>query len=64
MGWAWRLGSQKIEVTVNKAVEKPVAKVEAVEKARAETALAGGEQFMVPAGAYVDPAGVIEKYSV
>ena len=51
----------KIEITVNKAVEKPVAKVEAVEKARAETALAGGEQFMVPAGAYVDPDGVIEK---
>lgn len=30
------------------------------ERKRAEAALAG-EQFMVPAGAYVDPAGVIEK---
>ena len=43
--------------------EKPAAKPEAEQK-RAEAALAGavgGEQFMVPAGAYVDPAGIIEK---
>lgn len=33
---------------------------DAAERKRAEAALAG-EQFMVPAGAYVDPAGVIEK---
>ena len=39
--------------------EKPAAKADA-ERARAEAALAGG-QFFVPAGAYVDPAGVIEK---
>jgi DedD protein len=31
------------------------------ERAKAEAALAGGEQFFVPAGAYVDPAGVLEK---
>jgi DedD protein len=50
----------KIEITVTKAAEKPAAKADA-EKQRAEAALAGGEQFMVPAGAYVDPASVIEK---
>ncbi|HEY8069406.1 MAG TPA: SPOR domain-containing protein [Burkholderiales bacterium] len=50
----------KIEITVTKAAEKPAAKADA-EKQRAEAALAGGGQFMVPAGAYVDPAGVIEK---
>ena len=53
----------KIEVTVKKGVEKPAAKTDAEQK-RAEAALAGavsGEQFMVPAGAYADPAGVIEK---
>jgi DedD protein len=49
----------KIEITVKKGSEKPVAKAE-VEQKRAEAALAG-EQFMVPAGAYVDPAGIIEK---
>ncbi|MEK6243532.1 MAG: SPOR domain-containing protein, partial [Pseudomonadota bacterium] len=43
-----------------KAAEKvPEAQPEAEQK-RAEAALTG-EQFMVPAGAYVDPAGVIEK---
>jgi len=47
----------KIEVKVGKA-ETPAA---AAERAKAEAALAGGEQFVVPAGAYVDPAGVIEK---
>ena len=47
----------KIEVKVGKA-ETPA---QAAERAKAEAALAGGEQFVVPAGAYVDPAGVIEK---
>ena len=49
----------KIEVTVTKGTVKPAAKLE-VEQKRAEEALAG-EQFMVPAGAYVDPSGVVEK---
>ena len=49
----------KIEVTVTKRTVKPAAKLE-VEQKRAEEALAG-EQFMVPAGAYVDPTGVVEK---
>ena len=47
----------KIEVKVGKA-ETPA---QAAERAKAEAALAGGGQFVVPAGAYVDPAGVIEK---
>ncbi len=51
----------KIEIIVKKPAEKPAAKPEATEKERAEAALAGGEQFVVPAGAYADPAGVIEK---
>jgi DedD protein len=55
----------KIEIKVTKAVEKPApvaerAKAEAAEKERAQRALAG-EQFIVPAGAYIDPVGVIEK---
>lgn len=57
----------KIEIAVTKGSEKPAPppaaepkRSEAAEKLRAEAALAG-EQFMVPAGAYVDPAGVIEK---
>jgi DedD protein len=54
----------RIEITVNKGTDKaaPKAVVEqkAVEQKRAEAALAG-EQFMVPAGAYVDPTGVVEK---
>jgi DedD protein len=50
----------KIEITVTKGSEKkPAAKADA-EKQRAEAVLAG-EQFIVPAGAYVDPEGVIEK---
>jgi DedD protein len=49
----------KIEITVTKAAEKPAAKADA-EKQRAEAALAGG-QFAVSAGAYADPASVIEK---
>jgi DedD protein len=48
------------EKAVEKAAEKaPEAQPEAEQK-RAEAALSG-EQFMVPAGAYVDPAGVIEQ---
>ncbi len=49
----------KIEITVTKSSEKPAAKAETEQK-RAEAALTG-EQFIVPAGAYVDPAAVIEK---
>jgi DedD protein len=48
----------KIEIQVSRPVDKPA---EAAERARAETALAGGEQFVVPAGAYADPSGVVEK---
>jgi DedD protein len=40
--------------------EKPRA-VPPDERAKAEAALAGGGQFMVPVGAYVDPARVLEK---
>ena len=53
----------KIEVAVKKGSDKPAIKAE-VEQKRADAAMAGatgGEQFMVPAGAYVDPVGVIEK---
>jgi DedD protein len=64
----------KIEIVVKKAAEKPVpapaaehpkaepAKPEALkaEAAKAEAALAG-EQFIVPAGAYVDPSSVIDR---
>lgn len=53
----------KIEVTVTKGSDKPPAPAIAEQK-RAEAALTsatGGEQFMVPAGAYVDPTGVVEK---
>jgi DedD protein len=49
----------KIEIAVTKAPEEPAAKADA-ERQRAEAALAG-EQFTVSAGAYADPAGVIEK---
>jgi len=49
----------KIEIVVKKAAEKP-APAPAAERAKAEAALAG-EQFIVPAGAYLDPVGVIEK---
>jgi DedD protein len=48
----------RIEVKVTKAAEKPAPA--AAERAKAEAALAG-EQFMVPAGAYVDPAAVLDK---
>ena len=53
----------KIEVSVTKGADKPPVPAIAEQK-RAEAALAGaagGEQFMVPAGAYADPAGVVEK---
>lgn len=53
----------RIEVVVTKGSEKPPAPALAEQK-RAEAALAGatgGEQFVIPAGAYVDPAGVVEK---
>jgi DedD protein len=52
----------KIEIKVARAVEKPAAEKPAApaERATAEAALSG-ERFMVPAGAYADPAGVIAK---
>src|SRR5258706_3141655 len=53
----------KIEIAVTKGSDKAAAKADE-EKKRAEAALAGapgGEQFVVPAGAYNDPATVIEK---
>ena len=53
----------KIEIAVTKGSDKPAAPAAADQK-RAEAALAGAlgsEQFMVPAGAYVDPTGVVEK---
>ena len=53
----------KIEVTVTKGSDKPPAPAIAEQK-RAEAALmgaAGGEQFIIPAGAYADPTGVVEK---
>lgn len=49
----------KIEVIVKRAPEKP-APAPAAGSAKAEAVIAA-EQFFVPAGAYVDPAGVIEK---
>jgi DedD protein len=59
------------EKAPEKAAEKPVEKAPAPvakpaappedERKRAETALAGGEQFIVPAGAYADPTTVVEK---
>ena len=62
-----KVAEKPAEKPIEKLVEKPVvaadaerARVEAAEKERAERALAG-EQFFVPAGAFVDPAGVIEK---
>ena len=42
-------------------IEIKVGKPEVDEKERALRALAGGGQFVVPAGAYADPAGVLEK---
>ena len=53
----------KIEIAVTRGSDRPAAPAVAEQK-RAEAALAGAlgaEQFMVPAGAYVDPTGVVEK---
>ena len=49
----------KIEITVTKDSDKRAAKT-AAEQKRVE-APSTGEQFMVPAGAYVDATGVIDK---
>lgn len=49
----------KIEIVVKKAAVKPVP-APVPERAKAEAALAG-EQFIVPAGAYVDPSSVIDR---
>lgn len=52
----------KVEIAVTTGSGKPAAKGDAEQK-RAEAALAGplsGEQFVVPAGAYAVPDGVIE----
>jgi DedD protein len=49
----------KIEIVVKRAGEKP-APAPVLERAKAEAALAG-EQFIVPAGAYVDPSSVIDR---
>ncbi len=54
-----KAAAKAVEQTAEKATEKPAAKAETEQK-RAEAALTG-EQFIVPAGAYVDPAAVIEK---
>ena len=54
-----KLPEKSAEKAPEKAPEKPAAEVVA-ERAKAEAALAG-ELFIVPAGAYADPAGVIEK---
>jgi DedD protein len=51
--------ASKSEVAAIQATGKPAAGADA-EKLRAEAALAGG-QFAVSAGAYAEPAGVIEK---
>jgi len=53
----------RIEIVVKKAGDKPApapAPAPVAERAKAEAALAG-EQFIVPAGAYVDPSGVIDR---
>jgi len=54
----------KIEIAVTKGSDKPAARAADEEKKRAEAALSGtqgGEQFVVPAGAYNDPTDVVEK---
>ena len=68
--------AEKIEIKVTKSTDRPAEKQTPIrpaaapapekpaataERAKAEAALAGGEQFFVPAGAYLDPAGVVEK---
>jgi DedD protein len=66
------VAEKAVEKAAEKAPEPPAPKIEikvtrpenppaAAERAKAEAALAGGEQFIVPAGAYLDPAGVVEK---
>lgn len=51
----------RIEIVVKKAGDKPApAPAPVAERAKAEAALAG-EQFIVPAGAYVDPSSVIDR---
>jgi DedD protein len=51
----------KIEIVVKKSAVKPAPAPALVpERAKAEAVLAG-EQFIVPAGAYVDPGSVIDK---
>jgi DedD protein len=52
-------GSDKI--AAEKAAAEKAAAARTAERAKAEAALAGGGQFMVPAGAYLDPAPVLEK---
>jgi DedD protein len=50
------------EKTAEKTLEKPSPKPAPEEdRRRAESALAGGEQFIVQAGAFADPAAVVEK---
>ncbi len=48
-----------VETAVEKQPEKPAPSPDA-ERTRAEAALADA-QFIVPAGAYLDPAGIIQK---
>jgi DedD protein len=57
------LAEKAPEKVVEKVVEEPApAKpVAEDERKRAETALSGGEQFIVQAGAFTDPTAVLEK---
>lgn len=60
---AGKVVEKPAEKQAAKAVEKPApAKpVADEERKRAETALTGGEQFIVQAGAFADPTDVVEK---
>ena len=49
-----------VKVEPKPAPEKPRV-VPPEERAKAEAALAGGGQYMIPVGAYVDPSRVVEK---
>lgn len=51
------------EKTAEKVADKPAPPKPVVEeeRKRAESALAGGEQFIVQAGAFADPTDVVEK---
>lgn len=54
----------KIEIKVNKPVGQAAAAAAPApvpESAKAAPAPAGAEQFMVPAGAYADPSGVLQR---